>query len=94
MPIYEFECPDHGEFEAAVTFKNAEKPQPCPAVLGGCKDRGHRVNPTHQHTQSACGAKCKRVARLYAPGIKYCDGMTKHPTVIDSENTKKHGHTR
>jgi len=73
MPKYDFECPTHGEFEAFVTFANAEQPQPCPEK--GCRRK-----------------KCKRIARLYAPGINYCDGMTKHSAVIDSENTKKYGH--
>lgn len=74
MPRYDFECPTHGEFESVVTFKDADKPQPC-SVKKGCRK------------------KCKRVARLYAPGINYCDGMTKHPAVVDSENTKRYGHT-
>jgi putative FmdB family regulatory protein len=71
MPRYDYSCPTDGEFEATVTFKNADKAQPCPT----------------------CGKKVKRMARLYAPGINYCDGMTKHPAVIDSENTRKYGHT-
>ena len=54
-----------------MTFKQADKPQPCPK----------------------CRKKCKRVARLYPANIKYCDGMTQHPAVKDSENTKKYGHT-
>lgn len=93
MPRYDFSCPEHGEFEGVVSFKNSDKPQPCPVTLGGCKNRGHRVNLTHQHTMYVCGIMCKRVNRLYVPGINYCDGMTKHPAVVDSENTKKHGHT-
>jgi putative FmdB family regulatory protein len=93
MPIYDYDCPHHGEFEAAVTFKNADKPQPCPVTVGGCKDRKHRIDRMHRHTLYACGVPCKRMARLYVPGISYCDGMTKHPAVIDSENTRKHGHT-
>jgi putative FmdB family regulatory protein len=72
LPTYDYACPDHGEFEAAVLFKNADQKQPCPK----------------------CRKKVKRIARLYAPGIQYCDGMTKHPAVIDSENTKRYGGTR
>lgn len=93
MPRYDYECPEHGEFEGTASFKNSDKPQPCPVTLGGCKERGHKVNPTHQHTQYACGVQCKRVARLYAPGITYCDGMTKAAHEIDAANTKKYGHT-
>lgn len=71
MPRYDYQCPQDGEFEAAVRFADADKPQPCPK----------------------CRKRFKRVARLYPANINYCDGMTKHSAVIDSENTKKHGHT-
>ncbi len=98
MPRYDFSCPDHGEFEASVTFAKADELQQCPAITGTgghCKARGHRPNKAHAHTIYAirCEQMCKRVARLYTPGINYCDGMTKHSAVIDSENTKRHGHT-
>ena len=98
MPTYDFNCPKHGEFEASVTFANSDQPQPCPAITGTgghCKARGHKPNKKHQHTiyPILCGKKCKRVARLYPANISYCDGMSKHPAVIDSENTKKYGHT-
>lgn len=82
MPRYDYECPDHGEFEASVTFANSDKKQPCPFVLKSYA-KGRRV----------CGKKCKRVARLYAPGINYCDGMTKAAVEIDAANTRKYGHT-
>ena len=71
IPIYDFECADHGEFEASTTFANADVKQPCPK----------------------CKKRCKRVARLYPANISYMDGMTKHPAVKDSENTKRYGHT-
>ena len=97
MPIYDFECRYHGEFEASVTFKDSDKPQPCPVVVGTgghCKARGHKKNPKHAHTiyPITCDKPCPRVARLYPANIGYCDGMTKHPAVIDSENTKRYGH--
>ncbi len=72
MPRYDFTCPTHGEFEAAVRFADSDKPVKCPT--------------------KGCRKKCKRAPRLYPANIGYCDGMTKHPAVIDSENTKRHGH--
>jgi len=95
MPIYDFECPAHGEFEASVTFANADKPVPCPTGVGGtCKARGHKSSKTHQHTQYLCEKPSVRVQRLYAPGIIWADGMTQHSAVVDSENTKKYGFTK
>lgn len=98
MPRYDFQCEDHGEFEAVVSFKNSDLPQPCPAQTGTgghCKALGHKVNKSHAHTiyPTYCEKPCPRVARLYPANISYCDGMTQHPAVKDSENTKKYGHT-
>lgn len=99
MPRYDYRCPEHGEFEAAVRFADADKPQPCPkkatmveAIPATSGPRWGRVGKVRRVTRT-CGKLCKRVARLYPANINYCDGMTKHSAVIDSENTKKHGHT-
>lgn len=30
MPLYEYKCPDHGQFDQVAPMKDYLKPQPCP----------------------------------------------------------------
>jgi len=73
MPRYDYNCEFHGEFEAVSSFADSDLPKPCPHPCGNCKDRGHKVNKTHMHTQYICSTLSPRVARLYAPVL--CGAM-------------------
>jgi putative FmdB family regulatory protein len=39
MPIYSYECQEHGEFEKLITLSESDKDQECPM----CKEHCHRV---------------------------------------------------
>ena len=56
MSIQEYDCLAHGVFEVHQSIHDPVLPvRACPKIISGCEDRGHPVDPAHQHTQGYCG---------------------------------------
>ena len=76
MAIQVYLCPGgHGPFEVTQRITDPVLPvRKCPRVVGGCEDRDHPVNPTHQHTMHYCGLASNWVPS--APAAVIVEGGT------------------
>lgn len=76
MPTYLFSCEAGHEVELTrVPIAERNDERACPYIYGHCEERGHPVDPTHQHTMFQCGKPLTR-REAYAPAVIVAGGSS------------------